>query len=223
MSIGTAIFLSSIVLGLIALYATTKDRWRWGLFAKRVALGLVSVFAITAFAWLGFYLWERFPMTAARQTEYSRIKIGTSPSEVNYIKGPPTIVYGEMSKDADWKGWQQIIEVKNIEKGKSVMDFSDWGWNEGKSRIDITFDPDRTKVIAIQCYSADKASRCPPIAGIADGSKEEEVLTRFGPPDEAKITGTTKRMSYQKLGAYFSLEQQTVYMLGINDPKWVHK
>jgi hypothetical protein len=128
-----------------------------------------------------------------------------------------------MNDDPEWKGWQEMTEIKNIEKGKTINDFSEWSWDAGNSRIDVTFDPERTKVIAIQCYSTDKFSRCPAIEGITDGASEDDVLKRFGAPDEAKIMGSTKRMAYRKLGVFFLLQQQIVYMLGVKDPNWVHK
>jgi hypothetical protein len=188
-----------------------------------LALTLASIVLLGVLAWGGFYLWSILPITVVQQTEYSRIKMGAAPSEVNYIKGSPSAVFGEMNKDPEWKGWQEIIEIKNIEKGKTINDFNEWSWDEGKSRIDVTFNPEKTKVIAVQCFSTDKLRRCPAIEGITDGSSEDEVLKRFGAPDEAEITDSTKRMAYQKLGVFFALAQQTVYMLGVNDPKWAHK
>lgn len=223
MSIGTAIFLSSLFLGIVALYAATKDRWRWRLFAKRVTLAFALMLLLGGLVWGGFYLHNMLPITVAQQTEYSRIKLGAAPSEVSYIKGTPSAVLGGLTKDPGFEGFQEIIEVKKIEKGKTINDFRDWSWDDGNSRIDVTFDPEKTKVIAVQCYSGDKLSRCPAIEGIADGSSEDEVLRRFGTPDQAEITGTTKRITYLKLGVFFLLVRQTVYMLGVNDPTWVYK
>jgi len=69
MSIGTAIFLSSLFLGLVALFAATKDRWRWGQFVKRLALTVASILLLAALAWGGVYLWSIMPITVAQQTE----------------------------------------------------------------------------------------------------------------------------------------------------------
>lgn len=49
------------------------------------------------------------------------------------------------------------------------------------------------------------------------------MVKKFGEPDAAKITGTSKRMSYQRLGVFFLLEQEVVYSLGVHDPKWKHE
>jgi hypothetical protein len=223
MSIGTAIFLSGLILGLVGLYAATRDRWRWRLFVKRIALG-VGVMVLLLFAGgVGFYAWNQIPWPVPQQTEYARIKVGSTPDEVNYIKGAPSSVLGDLNKDPAWPGWQEIIEVPKIEKGKSFRDYQEWSWAEHTSRIDVTFDPDKKGVIAVQCFSSDKRSSCPYIEGIGDGSREDEVIKRFGEPDTSKITGSTRRLTYKKLGAFFALEQQVVYMLGVHDPKWKHE
>ncbi|WP_018459708.1 hypothetical protein [Bradyrhizobium sp. WSM4349] len=167
-------------------------------------MGSLAAFVLLAGA--GIYSLQFIPWPVSPQTEYSRIKIGISPDEVIYIKGMPSC---EMSKDPDWSGWQQLIEVEKIEKGKTVRDFQDWTWGENGSRIDVAFDPaTRSRVIAVECYSSDKRSRCPPIEGFLDGSSEAEVVKKFGEPDAAKITGTSKRMSYQRLGVFFLVEQE---------------
>jgi hypothetical protein len=46
MDIGTAIFLSSLMFAAVALYAITKDRWRWQVFAKVVAAIVIGTIAI---------------------------------------------------------------------------------------------------------------------------------------------------------------------------------
>jgi hypothetical protein len=220
MSIGTAIFLSGLLFALVGLYAATRDRWRWRLIVKRLAITVGIVLLLLIAGGVGLYVWNQIPTTVHQQTEYARVKIGASPDEVNYIKGSPTTVFGETSKDPAYAGWQEMIEVGKIEKGKTFRDYRDWSWTERSSRIDVTFNPEKTAVIAVQCYSTDRQSSCPFIEGVGDGSREEEVTKRFGAADDSKITGPTKRMSYKKLGVFFVLEQQTVYMLGINDPKW---
>jgi hypothetical protein len=54
MTIGTGIFLASIVLGAVGLFGITKDRWNWPRLLKRVVLGSICLIAIVAG---GFYVW----------------------------------------------------------------------------------------------------------------------------------------------------------------------
>jgi hypothetical protein len=57
MSLGTAIFLSSLVLAAVILYGMTMDRWPW----RRIVLGIGRTFAllllVTAAAGLFFETW----------------------------------------------------------------------------------------------------------------------------------------------------------------------
>jgi hypothetical protein len=126
MSIGTAIFFSGIFLSFVGLYAATKDRWRWRIFAQRVSLMLGGILLLVMLAGTSFYVWQYIPWPISQQTEYARVKIGASPDEMNYVRGSPTNVLGEMSKDPDTAGWQKIIEIKDIEKGKTIRDYNEW-------------------------------------------------------------------------------------------------
>lgn len=213
MSIGTAIFLTGLFACLVGLYAATKDRWSWRVIFRRTAIIVGVLVGLVILGGLGMWGWDQIEWPIDRQTVYSRIKIGATPDEVNYIKGQPDIVYGPL-EEGGFPG-KPIIEVAKLQKGKSFRDYSDWTWREDKSRIDVAFDPNRTNVIAVGCYSSDKLGRCPDIAGIADGAREDQVIKRFGQPDSEQISGVTKMLSYEKIGVSFFLEREVVYMLGI--------
>lgn len=43
MTIGTGIFLGSLVLGAVALFGITKDRWSWAKIAKRLGVGVLAI------------------------------------------------------------------------------------------------------------------------------------------------------------------------------------
>src|SRR2546429_3184585 len=54
MTVGTGIFLASLVLGIILLFSITKDRWNWAKGFKRlglVSLGLVAVTVAAFYGW----------------------------------------------------------------------------------------------------------------------------------------------------------------------------
>jgi hypothetical protein len=207
----------------VLLYIATKDRWRWRLFVRRLTLSSLCLLIIAGVSAAGFYLWGHIPQPITLQAQYAGLKIGSSPAEVNYIKGTPSSVLGEMSNEPGMEGWQRVIEVSKIEKDKTIQDYRDWDWDSGTSRLDVTFDPTMRALIVIQCYSNDRLRRCPEIAGIADGATEDEVIKRFGEPESSEITGVTKRLNYPKYGTFFLLEKQTVYSLGIHDPHWAKK
>lgn len=215
MEIGTGIFVSALLLAVVILYAVTKDRWAWRRIITRTALVLLAIVLPITLVGIGYYLW---PEKIGRQTEYAGIRLGISPAEIKYIKGYPPIVYGP--SESETEDWKPIIETKNIEKGKSVEDYTEWSYTYDHYRIDVTFNSTKTTVIEVTCFSGDQLRRCPTIAGIADGASEQEVIRRFGQADRSKISGVTKALTYSKIGVLFWLERERVYMIAINDPNY---
>jgi hypothetical protein len=136
MSVGLGIFLSSVVFALVIFYAITKNRWRWGRIVKRSALALVALIVLTGVVIGGLYFWKQLPPTISPQTEYAGIRPGMGPDEVLYFNGSPPAVYGEAEKEGKWRGFQPIIETKNLEKGKLVQDYRVWSYEQSSNRID---------------------------------------------------------------------------------------
>jgi hypothetical protein len=223
MSVGLGIFLSAIVVAIVILYGITKDRWRW----RRVLSGILLIFAsilVVAAALIGIlHFWDEIPALVSSQIEYASIRLGMTPDEVIYVNGYPSAVLGDNTHTDESGIWQQVIEVKDLEKGKRVQDYGEWAYNTEKSRVRITFNEAKNAVIVIECYSEDRLSRCPPIAGVTDGDTEKKVIRRLGNPDTARIEGVTKFMTYDKLGIFLWLAQERVYMLGINDRKYKYR
>jgi hypothetical protein len=200
---------------LVILYGLTKDRWRWQQVARISALALVLAGVIIG----GLYLWKQLPATISPQTEYASLRLGIGPAEVMYIKGYPPQVLGEAAKNDEWPG-QPIIETKNLESGKRPQDYRDWSYSDSSTRIDVTFNAERTAVVAIACYSNDRQGRCPSIGGVTDGDSEQEVIRKLGTQGWQRITDVTKNMRYPDLGIELWLAQERVYMLGIHDRKY---
>jgi len=79
MTVGTGIFLASLVLGVIALFAITKDRWNWAKIIRSLAIASVGLIAIAVG---GFYGWnavkeanEATRVKLAQQQEATRVKL----------------------------------------------------------------------------------------------------------------------------------------------------
>src|SRR6516164_9602484 len=151
MSIGLGIFLSSLVFALILLYLTTRDRWSWRRIASRVSVGALLV-GLIGVVTVGIYAWDKFA-PVAKQTEYAGLRLGMMMDEIKYVKGVPTHVY-EMEQEGEWKGFQRVIAVDKIEKGKKIEDYNEWAYDDKAYRLDLTFD--KNKLIAIRCHSEDK-------------------------------------------------------------------
>jgi hypothetical protein len=113
MSVGLAIFLSSVVLSLVILYGITKDRWRWRRIARR-GLTLVTLVVLASVAVMGgLYFWNQLPATVYPQTEYAGLRLGIGPDEVMYIKGYPPEVLGAAEKDDEPPG-PPVIKTKDL-------------------------------------------------------------------------------------------------------------
>jgi hypothetical protein len=223
MSLGLGIFLSSLVLSIVILYGITKDRWSWPKIARRGGLGVLTVVALIMVIWAGIYFWNQLPGSVGKQTEYAGLRIGMAPRDVKYIKGYPPTVFGDAETvEGKWPG-KPVIETKNLEQGKSVEDYRDWSYEISGGRIDVEFDADKKAVIVISCYSSDSLRRCPSIGGISDGNSEQEVTRKLGKADVARIDGVTKSLYYKKLAIYLKLRQEQVYMLGVNDTRYVQR
>jgi hypothetical protein len=221
MAVGTGIFFAALLIALVLLYATTKDRWRWRTFVKRSAFAMLLLVIAGILTAAGVYVWNNLP--PGLQKQYAGLEIGISPEEVLYRRGTPTSVLGEGLKDPGMEGFREVIDSAKIPKGKTIKDYDTWNYGDAKFNVSVTFNQQNTAVVAIECYASEPSGKCPVIESINDGDTETAVIHRFGQPDASKIDGVTKTLSYSKIGATINLEKQRVYMLGINDPKWVKR
>jgi hypothetical protein len=229
MSIGTAIFLSSLVLATVILYGITKDRWRWRRIVARTALtlalfALATIVVLSAIA-IGRYYYETstkplVPQTEplVPQTEYAGLRLGMSPDEVMYIKGYPSNVVDETPKQ---NPFDAFINTKDLKQGERVQDYREWLYeNNQQGSIGVTFNPEKTAVVVIECLSFDRLRRCPSIAGVSHGDSEQEVIQKLGSPDVSRIEGLNKYLTYRPLGLQLSLTKEQIFGLSINDPKY---
>lgn len=94
MTLGTGVFLSSALLGFILLFVVTKDRWNWRKLG--ISLGVIVVVipvAIVVYDRLSHDVSHTFyRLTASKQSELWGIKLGSSKSDVLFLKGKPTPV-----------------------------------------------------------------------------------------------------------------------------------
>jgi hypothetical protein len=212
MSTGLGIFLSSLVLGTIALFGVTKDRWNWRRIGRNTGLGLLAIAVIGAVAFFWDDLPIRFPIP--KQTEYAGLRLGMPQDQVKYDKGYPYEVGSEDGK--------RVIEMTDlVEKGKNVEDYREWRYDMIEHHLILNFDPTKTRLTAIECYTISPLNRCPKIAGITDRNTEQEVIKRFGKPDTARIQSGTKFLNYKNIGVHFMLQEGRVVTLGINDPGYI--
>lgn len=124
MTVGDGIFGASLVIGLIALYLGTKDRWRW----KRIAawiLGCLLILAIGTGSWVGWLKWDESRPVVV--TEFWGIKLGAPAQEVLFAKGEPTNRVSANRWEYQSTGTDAYGVVVNFNDGKvtSVLSLGD--------------------------------------------------------------------------------------------------
>jgi hypothetical protein len=199
-SIGMGIFLSSVILALVVLYAITKDRWRWRSIAGRIGLLALGILVLAGVSASAFYVWSNLPPSV--QTEYAGLRIGMKKDEVKYVKGYPPSVLEPPNTEGEFKGDQLVVATKDLLKnGKKIEDYNSWTYEDAAgSRLDLSFNPSSSALIVISCYSESTLRLCPPISGITNSDSEQSVISKFGKPDEARLEGPAKSLFYKKIG-----------------------
>ena len=95
------------------------------------------------------------------------------------------------------------------------MDYSKFGLMATTKKTLASNSMTPNTLAVIQCYSGDKAARCPSIEGITDGASEKEVVHTLGKPSAFKFEGVTKSLQYSGLGVRLILEKEKVYLLEV--------
>lgn len=194
MSLGTAIFLSAALLGLIALYAVTKDRWRWARIAK---WGLVApVVAIVAIA-LGAWAYSAYEGRPTAQEEFEGLRLGATPADVRFLKGEP--IKGE-STDNFW-----IYDARATNAGPSG------------AIVFVVFQDSEVRYIG---YGEKDSWVSTSLLGFRVGAEYAAVIKKLGPPDHsfASADGSARVLSFEKYQAFFEFERGQVTTFGIYDP-----
>jgi hypothetical protein len=204
MSIGLAIFLSSLMFALIFLYHITRDRWSWHRIGRKTVVVLLIFGGLITLAAGGIYSWIQFRHLKSKQTEYAGLRLGMTMAEAKYVKGIPDFVVDNTP-----------IRTSNLDEGKKIEEYRDWRYAD--STLQLVFNDDNNLLGAIACSSA---SACPEILGITIGDSEQQLLSKLGQPSTAKIDGLVKEMNYSSLGVLVDLRQQKIFMFGIHDTRY---
>ena len=212
MSVGLGIFLSTLVMALLFLYAITRDRWKWERGVRLVFLGSVAIASLagigiaSVYIWtLGSNIWKRsFPIV---QTEYWGLRLGMSMEEVQHVKGIPNVVY-ELDVFGKAFIFKEDFGEKLVKKSKNVEDFSEWAyWPPRSVRFDIEFDEKRS-LRSVLCYWSefDDPLQCPAIEGVKIGYSRDQIIRTLGEPSRSGPSMDAERLAYSN-GAVFWLRK----------------
>jgi len=196
MTLGLGIFLSSLFLGIIYLFVSTKDRWNW----KKILFiwPLYFVLVVGVIGGAGFYIYNYYESKTKIYDTYLNISLNASENDLIFIKGDG-------------------YDVKKYDSGKNniYIAYQENKKNEYTHNIRLK----EGKVWRISC-SSNRSYDCPPINKISLNYTTSEVEERLGKPDyESSNDDSTERLwVYERLNVYMNLKQGKIVSIGIFDP-----
>src|SRR3989338_323971 len=166
MSLGVAIFLSSVFVGTVALFIATKDRWNW----KRIFLWPLAALILIA---AGLWIYNTIEQRPKVQTTFWDIRIGATEGDVKFLKGSPSD--GPINKDRD--EWVYVFE------GSTLRERTTKEWD---SIYRIRFKTG--KVYLVEYRTSPNRTYGPGIQGIDIGDSLETITQKFGPPSHVSVS-----------------------------------
>jgi hypothetical protein len=191
MSLGTSIFLSSLVLAFVVLFIATKDRWSW---KKIILWPLAGLILIASGLWIYGTIEKRWPKV---QTSFWDIPLGATESDVKFLKGAPrtkdqdTLEY--LFEDSFSKQWDYIYRIR---------------FKNGK-------------VWLIEYFPGPNTTYGPRINGINIRDSLEQITKKFGSPSHISTSKDelSRVFSFTKYQVAFELKENRVVGYGVFDSK----
>jgi hypothetical protein len=187
MSIGTGIFLSTVLLLFAAATWQITLRNRWWTVTKvtgRILAGLALV-GLLAYAW---HFVSSLPPTPSITTSLGGAKLGMSPTEAKLTLGKP---------DAEGEPSMEGLTTRiDFTYSYPALTITFYGKDKYSTRAGII------------CGQDSQTS----LFGFSNSDQEEAVIKRLGPPDTTSISsdGLTKIISYSKWKASFDIAKGVV-------------
>lgn len=194
MTVGEGIFWGSMVLALVGLYATTKDRWKWNRIAKW-GIGLPVVLLILG--GLGTLAVKTYGERAQPQSAFGGMTLASTEDDVRFAKGEPSKVV----EPGLWVYYAGSGSAKQESAGYVVR------FKDGKVRY-VSYLAGSDQIVT------------PDLQGFTTGATYARVLDKLGPPDHVATSedGLQRIVSYDKLNTFYAFEKAEVRELGIYDP-----
>lgn len=195
MSIGDGIFLSSVLLSIVGLYAATKDRWNW----KRIAKwGLALPLAAVAILSLGIWSYSTYQERPAAMAEFEGLKLTSTPADVRFLKGEP------IAKHSTEDQWVYDAHSGSAQPEDAVVLVK---FRDGKIRH-VTYWANERQIVN------------PYLLGFSIGSEYEPIIKRLGQPSHISTSanGLNRILSFEQFKIFYDFEQGKVRAFGIFDP-----
>ena len=196
MSLGLGIFLSSLFLGIIFLFVSTKDRWKWKKILFIWPLCFVLVVGVIGGTWFYIYnYYENKPKTSIYEA-YLNIPLNASEAELIFLQGD------------EYKTKRYSEDNNNIHYLYITED---------KNGINVRIK--ENKIWRISCYETTSYS-CSSLNEIQIHDSANEVKEKLGEPSYVSISddNTERVWAYEKFNIYMMLSKGQVDGIGIFEP-----
>ena len=200
MNLGLAIFLSSLILGLIFLFHSTKDRWNWKKIMKIASIILLLLLIIFSLYYYFFLLSNNSSFQKPSQaTEFWGIKLGSSADDVKFIKGIPA------KADSINSVWLYIYRPDGHKEYHYKINFN------------------KNIVTSVLYFGTDDRYLPPYLFGRDfSGYTLQGIKDYLGEPTSMSSSqdGLKRLFSFDAFNVVFFLEEDRVFGYGIYDPKY---
>ena len=193
MSVGDAIFLSSLLLSVVGLYAATKDRWNWKRITKwALATPILLIFVL----WGGIWTYSKIQDRPVKQTEFEGLRLGASESDVLFLKGKPDV--NRVNEQ-----WVYFADPRSTHPEHALLVV---GFRDGKVRY-VTY------------WDSEWQRSRPYLLGFTIGSDYTSVIDKLGEPSNVSTSsnGLIRLASFAKFNSVFEFQKGRVTRFGVFD------
>lgn len=206
MTVGTGIFLASIVLAVTALFMITRDRWNWAKGLKRISIGSALLIGVLVAA---YFAWDRVQQFADRPKplqEFVGIKLGASQSDVKFLKGLPDVTCTD-SVTPGWSLWGYKLATDSTSSAHTYL-------------MVRFMEPIGAWAISAFAFGQ-SLTGAPSLDHVDEYSSLESINQRFGPPSNIRPSEDqlSRDYLYRRFNLHVTFAQGRVTEYGINHPK----
>lgn len=179
----------------------------------RTGVRIVAILAVLA---AGVHTALEYRVFQRDLKTYMNVEIGDSKQEVAYLLGFPQHV-GVLETS---RFGLNIRLLEGIPPNRVASDYAHWLYDP-----DFRVDFDRSGTVEeVSCFDLDEPSDvCPALHSVQIGASESDLLRILGTPTSTRYSGPSKLMSYDDLGAEYTLIRERVYAISLRKPQFTNE
>lgn len=205
MSVGTGIFLSSIVAAALFLFLRTRDRWNWKKIAIWFAIIVIAVPAAVSGLMYSYALWQAQPQ---RQNEFWGVSLQDTEEDVKFKKGVASDTPNQKIGTPQW--------VYALNSNGSIIPKINKGDIASQVYL-VRFAARRVRYVL--CIAGDLPT-IPKLGGIGSRSSLDDIEETLGQPTYvSRFSDETERWySFDRYNVAFAFKQGRMSGVGVYDP-----